>query len=160
MNLVAIAFAIIGPPSVVPLVIHFFRKPKKQLSYYTKSDAALVDQRKDLGEDMTVLLEGGALHRPTQINDARLIMFKLINTGSDIIRKEDFLHDEQHLLRFRFADAKLILCAIHHTDPEDLIPPESRKSVIHLDTVTPNILPPLVLSQLSISMAKLPDPGW
>jgi phosphate transport system substrate-binding protein len=141
LNLVAIAFAIVGPPSIVPLLVYLFRKPKKQLSYYTESDAALIDERKDLGEDMTVLFQGGALHRPTPMNDARLIMFKIINTGSDIIRKEDFSYDEQSILRFRFAEPKLILCAVHHTEPEHLIPPERRKSVIELDPLTPNISP-------------------
>src|SRR5947209_590017 len=73
LNVLAIAIAIIGPPTLVPFIANFFSRPKKRLSYQTESDAALMDQRKDLGEDMTVTLKGGALHEPTEVDDARLI---------------------------------------------------------------------------------------
>jgi hypothetical protein len=141
LNALTIAISIIGPPTMVSLFANFLSKPRKQLSYQTESDAALVDQRKDLGEDMTVTLKGGALREPTEVDDARLIMFKLINTGNDIIRKEDFSYDEMQKLRFEFAEAKLILCAVHHTEPEDLIPLSSRQDVIHLDALTKKSAP-------------------
>jgi phosphate transport system substrate-binding protein len=135
-NVLTIAIAVIGPPTLVSFIANFFSKPRKQLSYRTESDAALIDQRKDLGEDMTVTLKGGALREPTEVDDARLIMFKLINTGADIIRKEDFSYDEKPRLRFEFEAARLILCAVHHTEPDDLIPLESRQDIIHLDPLT------------------------
>ena len=135
-NVLTIAIAVIGPPTIVSFIANFFSKPRKRLSYQTESDAALVDQRKDLGEDMTVTLTGGALHRPTEVDDARLIMFKLINTGADIIRTEDFDYNQHPKLRFEFAAAKLILCSVHHTEPDDLIPLESRQDIIHLDPLT------------------------
>jgi len=135
-NVLTIAIAVIGPPTLVSFIANFFSKPRKRLSYRTESDAALVDQRKDLGEDMTVTLTGGALREPTEVDDARLIMFKLINTGADIIRKDDFSYDEQPKLRFEFAAAKLILCAVHHTEPDDLIPLDRRQDIIHLDPLT------------------------
>ena len=135
LNVLTIAIAIIGPPSFVSLSANFLSKPRKQLSYQTESDAALVDQRKDLGEDMSVTLKGGALHEPTEVDDARLIMFKLTNTGADIIHKEDFSYDEKQILRFEFMEAKLILCSVHHTEPDNLIPLQSRQEVIHLDVL-------------------------
>jgi len=142
LNLLAVALAIVGPPAIFPLLVDSLKKPRKQLSYDTESDAALIDQQKDLGGDMEILLRGGALDRPTQMNNARLIMFKIINTGAEIIRKEDFLFNQRPILRFQFADAKLILCAIHHTEPDDLIAVESRKDMIHLDTPSLRNVPP------------------
>lgn len=151
LNVVAVAVAVVGPPSIVPLLIHIFSKPRKRLSYYTESDAALIDQEKDLGEDMSVLLKGGALLRPTVVNEARLIMFKIVNTGSDIIRQDDFDYDQQRILRFEFQEPKLILCAVHHTEPEDLITAQSRKNAIHLDplTKTTSVTSPLILPSSS-----------
>src|SRR5579884_1912630 len=109
LNLAAIALAIIGPPSLLPLIVHFFRKPRKQLSYFTESDAALVDRQKDLGDDMEVLFRGGVLQRPTPINDARLIMYKIVNTGAEVIRDDEFFHKQTRkpILRFLLAEAKL-----------------------------------------------------
>ncbi|HEX4204274.1 MAG TPA: substrate-binding domain-containing protein [Ktedonobacteraceae bacterium] len=135
-NVLTIAFAVIGPPTVVSFIANLLSKPRKQLSYQTESDAALVDQLKDLGEDMTVTLKGGALRQPTQVDNARLIMYKIINTGLDVIRVEDFSYGGEKKLRFEFAEAKLILCAVHHTEPDKFVPADNPQDIIHVDPLT------------------------
>lgn len=138
LNLAAIALAIIGPPSIIPLILHFVTKPKKQLSYQVESDAALIDRRKDLGPDMRIFFQGGSLVNPTPVDEVRLMMYKIINTGSEDIHESDFLYGQKNMLRFEFEEAGLILCAIHHTEPDDLIPVEDRKEAITLGPLPAN----------------------
>jgi phosphate transport system substrate-binding protein len=90
------------------------------------------------------------------VDDARLIMLKLTNTGTGVIEKRDFTYDEEEKLRFEFAEAKLILCAIHHTEPDDFISDEGRQKIIHLDPLDHTPIPDTAEGMRSISRTLTP----
>ncbi len=151
LSILSFVMTLIGLPTLFSILVSIFSKPRKQLSYQTISNAALIDQRKDLGEDMIITLKGGALGQPTEVDDARLIMLKLTNTGTGVIEKKDFTFDEEEKLRFEFEEAKLILCAIHHTEPDDFISTEGRQKIIHLDPLDRPPIPDTPEGMRSIS---------
>src|ERR1700753_313820 len=122
------------------LAIPKSQKRKKLLSYRILSDAALIDERKDLGEDdIQVKIDGH------EVTNARLIMMQIMNIGSQPIKNDEYDYNNESKIRFEFhprsTDEKLkeaqqitqslqtkkldplepsllILCALHDTKPE------------------------------------------
>src|SRR5215469_339239 len=66
-------------PTILP------KKRTKLLSYRILSDAALIDERKDLGEDdIQIKVDGNA------VKDVRLIMMQIMNNGAQAIRSDEY----------------------------------------------------------------------
>jgi phosphate transport system substrate-binding protein len=96
----------------------------KRLSYEVVSDVGLINNVKDLGSDIELTLDGHT------VNDARLIMVRLANSGTEPVSESD-LHNAQPV-RVEFDPPSIIRCAIHSTEPPNLIPQERLKSFIRL----------------------------
>jgi hypothetical protein len=123
-------------------------------SYRTLSDAALIDERKDLGEDdIQVKIDGH------EVTNARLIMMQIMNIGSQPIKNDEYDYNNESKIRFEFPpltskdklkDAQqitqslqtkkldplqpslLILCALHDTKPESIMSKEQQKKQLRL----------------------------
>src|SRR5262245_17194803 len=89
------------------------RRRGKRLAYQVVSDVRLVNDVKDLGEDIEVKLDGHT------VNDARLKVVRIANVGAETIT-EDALHNRQPI-RIEFEPPGVIRCAIHSTEPPNLI---------------------------------------
>lgn len=123
-------------PTILP------KKRSKLLSYRILSDAALIDERKDLGEDdIQIKIDGN------EVTDVRLIMMQVMNNGAQAIRSDEYEYDNESKIHFEFKpllntqskDTKqvtqnqyspqpsqltqslLILCAMHATKPEGIM---------------------------------------
>jgi phosphate transport system substrate-binding protein len=96
----------------------------KRLTYEVVSDVGLINSVKDLGSDIELTLDGHT------VNDARLIMVRLANAGTEPVAESD-LHNAQPV-RVEFDPPSIIRCAIHSTEPPNLIPQERLKSFIRL----------------------------
>jgi phosphate transport system substrate-binding protein len=82
---------ILAIPTILP------KKRRKRLSYRVLSDAALIDDRKDLGEeDIQININGN------EVTNARLIMMQLMNTGSQPIKKDEYEYDDESKIRIEF----------------------------------------------------------
>src|SRR5882724_9087256 len=123
MSVLSLILTVIGIPTIFSIILRLRSKPKKRLSYQTVSDVGLVNQQKDLGAGIAVILKGGVIGEAIEVNDARIVMLRLMNTGSEAIHKSDFNYDEEDKIRFDFTEPKLIFCAVHDTEPAELIPP-------------------------------------
>src|SRR5215471_9551686 len=100
----------------------------KRLAYQVVSDVGLINQVKDLGEDIRVTLDGHI------VNDARLKVVRLANVGDETITDAS-LHSRQPI-RIEFTPPSVIRCAIHSTEPPDLIAQEHLKDFIRLGPST------------------------
>src|SRR5437588_6223739 len=88
------------------------RRSARRLTYQVISDVGLINNVKDLGPDVQLTLDGHT------VNDARLIMVRLANAGTETIGESD-LHGAS--MRLEFDPPSLIRCAIHSTEPPNLI---------------------------------------
>jgi phosphate transport system substrate-binding protein len=99
------------------------RRRAKHLTYQVVSDVGLINNVKDLGPDVQLTLDGHT------VNDARLIMVRLANAGTETIGESD-LHGAS--MRVEFDPPSLIRCAIHTTEPPNLIAQERLKNFIRM----------------------------
>jgi len=109
----------------IPVLISVRTKRRKRLSYQTVSDVGLVNIQKDLGDDIQLTLDGH------EVNNARLLVVKLANTGTEPVNTDDFHNKEP--IRIELDPPSLIRCAIHSTDPVNMIPQDRLKDYIKLD---------------------------
>jgi len=121
----SIAISILGIPTLGSIIINIRRKRRKRLSYQIVSDVGLVNAQKDLGEDIQLTLDGH------EVNNARLLVVRLANTGTETVKTEDFQDKEP--IRIELDPPSLIRCAIHSTDPVNMIPQDRLKNYIKLD---------------------------
>jgi phosphate transport system substrate-binding protein len=101
------------------------RRGGKVLTYEIVSDVGLINDVKDLGSDLQVTLDGHP------VNDARLIIVRLANAGSEAVSEKQDLH-EGRPLRVYFNPPSLIRCAIHGTSPRSMIRQDQLKDFIRL----------------------------
>src|SRR5438105_11668479 len=99
------------------------RRSARRLTYQVISDVGLINNMKDLGPDLQLILEGHT------VNDARLIMVRLANAGTETVGESD-LHGAS--MRVEFDPPSLIRCAIHSTQPPNLIAQARLKNFIRL----------------------------
>ncbi len=125
IGVASIAIPLIGVPTLGSVILSARRKRRKRLSYQTVSDVGLVNSQKDLGEDIQLTLDGH------EVNNARLLVVKLANTGTELVKTEDFQDKEP--IRIEFEPPSLIRCAIHSTEPPNMIPQDRLKNYIQLD---------------------------
>ncbi len=109
----------------IPIIVSVRTKRFKRLSYQTVSDVGLVNVQKDLGDDIQLTLDGH------EVNNARLLVVRLTNTGTEPVNTNDFHNQEP--IRIQLKPPTLIRCAIHSTDPVTMIPEDHLKNFIHLD---------------------------
>jgi phosphate transport system substrate-binding protein len=128
----------------------------KRLSYRILSDAALIDERKDLGEDdIQVKIDGN------EVTNVRLIMMQLMNSGSQPIKNDEYEYENEAKIHFEFKSKQpkgtkqskkasqlaqppessqptqppqspLILCAIHATKPDGIMSKSHRQKQLIL----------------------------
>ncbi len=125
LGVISIAIPLLGVPSIGAIILNTRRKRRKRLSYQIVSDVGLVNVQKDLGEDIQLTLDGH------EVNNARLLVVKLANTGTEIVKTEDFQDKEP--VRIELDPPSLIRCAIHSTEPANMIPQDRLKNYIQLD---------------------------
>lgn len=135
---------ILAIPTVWP------KRRRKRLSYRILSDAALIDERKDLGEDdIQVKIDGN------DVTNVRLIMMQIMNTGPQPIKSDEYDYNNESKIRIEFhslANAQLqrlpqitsssqtqqvqasplILCALHATKPESIMSKDQQKKQLQL----------------------------
>jgi phosphate transport system substrate-binding protein len=99
------------------------RRRAKHVTYQVVSDVGLINNVKDLGPDIQLTLDSHT------VNDARLIMVRLANAGTETVGESD-LHGAS--IRVEFEPPSLIRCAIHSTQPPNLIARERLKNFIRL----------------------------
>ncbi len=112
----------------IPVIISVRTKRFKRLSYQIVSDVGLVNARKDLGDDIQLTLDG------QEVNNARLLVVRLANTGTEPLKTNDFHNKEP--IHIELDPPFLIRCAIHSTEPVNMIPEEHLKDYIKLDNNT------------------------
>ena len=125
IGVISIAIPLLGVPTLGSIVLNTRRQRRKRLSYQVVSDVGLVNVQKDLGEDIQLTLDGH------EVNNARLLVVKLANTGTELVKTEDFQDKEP--IRIELDPPSLIRCAIHSTDPVNMIPQDRLKNYIKLD---------------------------
>src|SRR5215475_4829289 len=85
---------ILAVPTLLP------KKRSKRLTYRVLSDAALIDDRKDLGEDdIQIKVDGN------EVKNVRLIMVQITNSGSQAIKSDEYEYDNETKIRFDFKPA-------------------------------------------------------
>ena len=109
----------------IPIIVSLRTRHNKRLSYQTVSDVGLVNVQKDLGDDIQLTLDGH------EVNNARLLVVRLANTGTEPVNTEDFHNKEP--IRIELDPPSLIRCAIHSTEPVNMIPQDRLKDYIQLD---------------------------
>ena len=125
IGVISIAIPLLGVPTIGSIILNTRRKRRKRLSYQIVSDVGLVNVQKDLGDDIQLTLDGH------EVNNARLLVVKLANTGTELVKTEDFQDKEP--IRVELDPPSLIRCAIHSTDPINMIPQDRLKNYIKLD---------------------------
>ena len=125
LGVISIVIPVFGIPTIGSIILNSRRKRRKRLSYQTVSDVGLVNAQKDLGEDIQLTLDGH------EVNNARLLVVKLANTGTELVKTEDFQDKEP--IRIELDPPSLIRCAIHSTEPPNMIPQDRLKNYIKLD---------------------------
>ncbi len=120
---ISIAVALVGIG--IPVIVSVRTKRFKRLSYQTVSDVGLVNVQKDLGDDIQLTLDGH------EVNNARLLVVRLTNTGTEPVNTSDFHNQEP--IRIQLKPPTLIRCAIHSTNPTTMIPEDRLKNYIQLD---------------------------
>lgn len=126
---------------VITIVVAVRSRRRKVLTYEVVSNSSIINTDNDVGEDLELLLEGHPVHH------VRLHVIKLINAGNTTISPEDYPNQ----LGFEFFSASyphpLVLCSIHRTEPENLLPRNLRKSLLAIDASERSLMilkPPLL----------------
>lgn len=126
---------------VITIVVAVRSRRRKVLTYEVVSNSSIINTDNDVGEDLELLLEGHPVHH------VRLHVIKLLNAGNTTISPEDYPNQ----LGFEFFSASyphpLVLCSIHRTEPENLLPRNLRKSLLAIDASERSLMilkPPLL----------------
>jgi len=96
---------------VVPLVIWYWQRHKKRLTYRTVSKTALLTRREEIGGKIEVLYDG------TPVKDIAIYVIEIANDGNVPIRSADF---ESDLLIGFDPRANILSCAVIDQFPEAL----------------------------------------
>lgn len=122
--IIAVLTAILVVLAVVPLIVSRVRV-RKRLAYEEVSDASIINNETDLGEGILVMVDD------QPVNNPRLKVVRLLNSGSLPIGPNDFAPDSP--LSIQFQSRSIIRCAVHALDPPNLIPRNRWKDLLVLD---------------------------
>lgn len=127
-----------------PLLLYVVQRNRKEVAYEIVSNTPILSLRTEVKGKVQVLLD----NKP--VNEARLVILRIWNSGNQPIRTEDY--DQKNPIKFNFGSGTEVLDAdILETIPSDL----KSRSILRLNSESIEIEPLLLNRKDSIKIKLL-----